>query len=72
MSSSQNPVITWFPELNNLVLGNGDEFIYPINKSNVLLAGDIGFYRLDYERYRAPIIDSPFPISAQPWNSAAG
>ena len=53
MSSSQNPVITWFPELNNLVLGNGDEFIYPINKSNVLLAGDIGFYRLDYERYRA-------------------
>lgn len=53
MSSPHNPVITWFPELNNLVLGNGEEFIYPINKNNVLLAGDVGFYRLDYDRYKA-------------------
>ena len=52
MSSPRNPVLTWFPELNNLVLGNDEEFIYPINKNNVLLAGEVGFYRLDYDRYR--------------------
>ena len=53
MSSPRNPVITWFPELNNLVLGNDEEFIYPINKNNVLLAGEVGFYHLDYDKYRA-------------------
>ncbi|HEY4109104.1 triple tyrosine motif-containing protein [Puia sp.] len=52
MSSPGNPVMTWFPELNNLVLGNDEEFIYPINKDNVLLAGEVGFYHLDYDRYR--------------------
>ena len=53
MSSPGHPVVTWFPELNNLVLGNDDEFIYPINKNNVLMAGEVGFYHLDYDRYRA-------------------
>jgi len=52
-SSAGRPVLHWFPELNNLVLGNDEEFIYPINKNNVLLAGEVGFYRLDYGRYRA-------------------
>lgn len=53
MSSPLDPVVNWFPELNNLVLGNDEEFIYPINRNNVLLAGEVGFYHLDYDRYRA-------------------
>lgn len=52
MSSPDHPVLTWFPELNNMVLGNDEEFIYPIDKNNVLLSGEVGFYRLDYSRYR--------------------
>jgi hypothetical protein len=53
MSTPANPVVTWFPELNNLVLGNDEEFIYPINRNNVLLAGEVGFYHLDFDSYRA-------------------
>ncbi len=51
-SSSKNPVIIRFPEINNRVLGNDEEFIYPIDKNNVLIASETGFYHIDYERYR--------------------
>jgi len=52
LSSPEDPVITYFPELNNRVLGNDEEFIYPINKNNVLIAGEIGFYHINYEKYK--------------------
>jgi DNA-binding CsgD family transcriptional regulator len=52
LSSPEDPVITYFPELNNSVLGNDEEFIYPINKNNVLIAGEIGFYHINYEKYK--------------------
>lgn len=51
MSTPGKPVMNYFPELNNRVLGNDDEFIYPINKNNVLISGDIGLYHIDYEKY---------------------
>ena len=51
MKVPSKPVITYFPELNNHVLGNDDEFIYPINKNNILISGEIGLYHIDYEKY---------------------
>src|SRR6218665_1537177 len=51
MSIPGKPSIIYFPELNNHVLGNDDEFIYPINKNNILISGDIGLYHIDYEKY---------------------
>ncbi|MBS1604205.1 MAG: hypothetical protein JST42_16175 [Bacteroidetes bacterium] len=52
MSDPGKPVKVYFSELNNRILGNGEEFIYPINKSNVLIASEAGFYHIDYEKYR--------------------
>lgn len=52
LSSPDNPAIIYFSELNNSILGNDEEFIYPINKNNVLIAGEIGFYHIDYEKYK--------------------
>lgn len=51
--SGDKPVVVYFSELNNSVLGNDEEFIYPINKNNILVAGEIGFYHINYEKYRA-------------------
>ncbi|PZR26346.1 MAG: hypothetical protein DI535_14595 [Citrobacter freundii] len=51
LSKPGKPSVVYFPELNNRVLGNDDEFIYPINKNNVLISGDIGLYHIDYEKY---------------------
>ncbi|HMH23139.1 MAG TPA: triple tyrosine motif-containing protein [Puia sp.] len=52
LSEPDNPVKTYFPELNNIVLGNDEEFIYPINKNNILIAGESGFYHINYEKYK--------------------
>jgi ligand-binding sensor domain-containing protein/DNA-binding CsgD family transcriptional regulator len=52
MSSPENPVRIYFPELNNRILGNDEEFIYPINKNNVLFSSETGFYHLNYEKYK--------------------
>jgi len=53
MSSPDNPTKIYFSELNNRILGNDEEFIYPINKNNVLLSSETGFYHLNYEKYKA-------------------
>ena len=52
LSSPENPVKVYFSELNNSVLANDEEFIYPINKNNILIAGEAGFYHLNYEKYK--------------------
>jgi len=52
LSSPEAPVLIYFSELNNSILGNDEEFIYPVNKNNVLIAGEIGFYHIDYEKYK--------------------
>ena len=53
MSQPDKPVVIHFSELNNSVIGNDDEYIYPINKNNVLISGEIGFYHINYEQYKA-------------------
>ena len=53
MSDPDHPVRIYFSELNNRILGNDEEFIYPINKRNVLISSETGFYHIDYEKYRA-------------------
>lgn len=52
VSNPTKPVINYIPELNNIVMSNGDEFIYPLNNHNILIAAEEGFYNVDYERYR--------------------
>lgn len=52
LSTPDNPNIIYFSELNNSVLGNDEEFIYPINKNNILIGGEIGLYHIDYEQYK--------------------
>lgn len=52
LSAPDNPVKIYFSELNNSVLGNGEEFIYPINKNNVLISSEAGFYHINYEKYK--------------------
>lgn len=52
MTQPGKPVVIHFSELNNSVIGNDDEYIYPINKNNVLISGEIGFYHINYERYK--------------------
>lgn len=53
MSSPEKPTRIYFSELNNRILGNDEEFIYPINKNNILISGETGFYHLNYEKYKA-------------------
>ena len=52
MTDPARPVVIHFSELNNSVIGNDDEYIYPINKNNVLISGEIGFYHINYEKYK--------------------
>ncbi|MEO8110534.1 MAG: triple tyrosine motif-containing protein [Ginsengibacter sp.] len=50
MSLSQ-PQIIYFPELTNKFV-SGFEFIYPVNKNNIFIGGDRGFYHINYEQYK--------------------
>ncbi|WP_431211520.1 hypothetical protein ACQ86N_37695 [Puia sp. P3] len=52
ISDPDHPVRIYFSELNNRILGNDEEFIYPINRRNVLIASETGFYHINYEKYR--------------------
>jgi ligand-binding sensor domain-containing protein/DNA-binding CsgD family transcriptional regulator len=49
--SSQTPVITHFPELNNKLL-SGFEFIYPVNNNNIFVGGEKGFFHINYEKFK--------------------
>jgi ligand-binding sensor domain-containing protein/DNA-binding CsgD family transcriptional regulator len=54
--SGKEPVIVYFPELNNKLL-SGFEFIYPVNENNIFLGGEKGFYHINYEKYKKSIPD---------------
>ncbi|HWJ27781.1 MAG TPA: triple tyrosine motif-containing protein, partial [Flavisolibacter sp.] len=58
--SGAKPQTTYFPELNDKIMTNGFEFIYPYNNNNIFIAGEEGFYHLDYEQYKAN--KEPIPI----------
>ena len=49
-NSFKSPNIIYLPELNNKIL-SGFEFIYPINKNNIIIGGENGFFNIDFEKY---------------------
>ena len=52
--SKDKPEVFFIPELSNKLL-SGFEFIYPIDKYNILLSGEKGFYHINYEKYKENI-----------------
>ena len=50
-NSSSKPQIIYFPELTNKFVA-GFEHINPIDKNNVLMGGEKGFYHINYEQYK--------------------
>ena len=44
------PNLIHIPELNNKIL-SGFEFIYPINKNNIIIGSENGFFNIDFEKY---------------------
>jgi DNA-binding CsgD family transcriptional regulator len=61
--SQQKPQIIHFPELNDKIMGNGFEYIYPYNSNNIFIAGEEGFYHINYEQYKALNKTTPILIS---------
>jgi DNA-binding CsgD family transcriptional regulator len=49
--SSGKPLIIYFPELTNKFV-SGFEHIYPVNKNNIFIGGERGFYHINYEQYK--------------------
>ncbi len=54
--TGQEPAIIYLPELSNKLL-SGFEFIYPVNKNNIFLGGEKGFFHINYEKYKKLIPD---------------
>jgi len=52
--SEKAPSIIYISELNNKLL-SGFDFIYPVNKNNVFLGGEKGFYLVNYEKYKETV-----------------
>jgi DNA-binding CsgD family transcriptional regulator len=49
--SQAKPKIIYFPELNDKI-PNSFENINPINRSNIIVGAEKGFYHINYEQYR--------------------
>ena len=49
--SGQEPTIIYLPELKNKML-SGFEFIYPIDKSNIIIGAEKGFFHINYDKYK--------------------
>jgi len=49
--STGQPHITYFPELNNKIMGGGYENIYPYNAQNIFVGAEEGFYLINYTQY---------------------
>lgn len=45
------PNLIYIPELNDRIL-SGFEHIYPVNKNNVFVGGEKGFYHINFEEYK--------------------
>ena len=48
--------VIYLPELNTKML-SGFEFIYPVDARNIFLAGEKGFFHINYEKYKQSISD---------------
>jgi ligand-binding sensor domain-containing protein/DNA-binding CsgD family transcriptional regulator len=62
--SNAKPEIIHFPELNNKMMSGGFEFIYPYDANNIFVAGEEGFYHLNYEQYRTVKDNIPILIGS--------
>jgi hypothetical protein len=51
--SSSSPQIVHFPELTNHIMTGGFECIYPYNRNNIFVAGEGGFYHINYQQYKS-------------------
>ena len=49
--TGSKPQVIYFPELTNKFVA-GFEHINPIDKSNILIGGEKGFYHINYEEYK--------------------
>ncbi|MBX3241584.1 MAG: hypothetical protein KIT80_11410 [Chitinophagaceae bacterium] len=61
--SGNNFEIIHFPELNDRIMGNGFEFVYPYNDKNIFIAGEEGFYHINYELYKVRKKHVPLVLS---------
>ena len=50
-NTTSQPQIIYFPELTNKFVA-GFEHVNPINRNNVLIGGEKGFYHINYEQYK--------------------
>ncbi|HEY0677472.1 MAG TPA: triple tyrosine motif-containing protein [Chitinophagaceae bacterium] len=50
--SKGKPEIIHITELNNKVMSGGFEYIYAYDANNIFVAGEEGFYHINYEQYR--------------------
>lgn len=49
--SALKPQIIYFPELANKFV-SGFEYVYAVNKNNVFIGGERGFYHINFEQYK--------------------
>ncbi len=50
--SFNKPRVQYIPELNNKI-ASGFENILPISNGNIIVGGEAGFYKLNYEKYKS-------------------
>jgi len=51
--SNGQPHVIFIPEMDSRLLTSGYDFIYPFDLRNVFVAGEHGFYLLNYEKYKS-------------------
>lgn len=49
--SASKPQMIYLPELTNKFV-SGFEHVYPVNKNNIFIGGEKGFYHINYEQYK--------------------
>jgi ligand-binding sensor domain-containing protein len=60
--SGSTPEVVHFPELTNHFLAGGFQFVYPFNSNNVFVAGESGFYHINYQLYKTVKENVPITI----------
>lgn len=58
--SGPEPRLIYLPELDDKIIAAGFEFIYPVDSSNVFIAGEKGFYHINYSAYKK----NKYPVKA--------
>lgn len=56
--------VNYIPELKGKIMESGFEFVYPYDNNNIFIAGQKGFYHLNYEQYKTLKVQTPILISS--------